>query len=58
MKRIADILPFAHAVDAGRAAISANYSSILPHLWWVIGYAVLIMVMAVIVFKKQMRSDQ
>ncbi|KUO67418.1 MAG: ABC transporter permease [Gracilibacter sp. BRH_c7a] len=57
-KGIAYALPFAHAVDAGRAAISGDYSSILPHLWWVIGYAVVIMVIAVIVFSKKMNSDK
>lgn len=57
-KGIAYALPFAHAVDAGRAAISGDYSSILPHLWWVIGYAVVIMVIAVIVFRKKMSGDK
>ncbi|KPU46019.1 ABC-2 type transporter [Oxobacter pfennigii] len=57
-KSIAYMLPFAHAVDAGRAALSGDYSSILPHLWWVIGYAVVIMVIAVIVFRKKMSGDK
>jgi len=57
-KRVAYALPFAHAVDASRAAIVGDYASILPHLWWVIGYAVVIMVIAVIVFKKKMSSDK
>lgn len=57
-KGIAYALPFAHAVDAGRAAISGNYSSILPHFWWVIGYAVIIMVIAAIVFRKKMSADK
>jgi len=57
-KEIAYALPFAHAVDAGRAAISGDYASILPHLWWVIGYAVVIMVIAVTVFRKKMSGDK
>lgn len=57
-KEIAYVLPFAHAVDAGRAAISGNHKLILPHLWWVIGYAVIIMFIAVIVFRKKMKADQ
>lgn len=57
-KGIAYVLPFAHAVDAGRAALKGNYSEMIPHLYWVIGYAVVIMVIAVIVFKKKMNSDQ
>ncbi|MGI2293850.1 ABC transporter permease [Paenibacillus sp. GXUN7292] len=56
-KEIAYTLPFAHAVDAGRAAIYKDYSSILPHLWWVIGYAAAIMIIAIYVFNKKMQSD-
>jgi len=56
-KDIAYALPFAHAVDASRAAIQGNYASILPHLWWVIGYAAAIMIIAIYVFNKKMQSD-
>lgn len=56
-KGIAYVLPFAHAVDAGRAAISGDYASILPHLWWVIGYALVIMVVAIFIFKQKMNSE-
>lgn len=55
---VAYLLPFAHAVDASRVAISGDYASILPHLWWVIGYAIVIMIIAIIVFRKKMSSDQ
>ncbi len=56
-KKISYMLPFAHAVDAGRAAVAGNYSGIMPHLWWVIGYAVVALVAAVIVFQRKMRRD-
>ncbi|MGG4345340.1 ABC transporter permease [Paenibacillus lautus] len=56
-KEIAYVLPFAHAVDAGRAAISGEYASILPHLWWVIGYSAVIMVVAIVAFRKKMSGD-
>ena len=56
-KRIAYALPFAHAVDAAKAAIAGDYASILPHLWWVIGYATVIMVIAVVAFKRKMNGD-
>ena len=56
-KRIAELLPFAHAVNAGRAAISGNYNAILPHLLWVIGYAIVVMGVAIIVFTRKMSSD-
>lgn len=56
-KRIAELLPFFHAVEAGRAAIAGEYSQILPHLLWVIGYAAIIMGLAIIVFTRKMSSD-
>jgi ABC-2 type transport system permease protein len=56
-KSIAYALPFAHAVDAARAAIAGDYATILPHLVWVIGYAVVVAGIAVIVFSRKMRSD-
>jgi len=55
---IAYLLPFAHAVDAARAAVSGDYASIFPHLWWVIGYAVVILAIAIVVFKRKMNSDK
>jgi ABC-2 type transport system permease protein len=56
-KSAAYVLPFAHAVDAGRAALSGNYDRIMPHLVWVIGYALAVLVIAVLVFRKKMSSD-
>ena len=55
---IAMLLPFAQAVEAGRAALSGNYSAIMPHLWWVIGWAALLFIIAVAVFTAKMRSDR
>ncbi|WP_048600373.1 ABC transporter permease [Rubeoparvulum massiliense] len=56
-KEIAYVLPFAHAVDASRAALSGEYASIFPHLWWVIGYALVIIAVAIFTFKRKMNSD-
>ncbi len=58
LKTIAYLLPFAHAVDAAKAAVAGDYADIFPHLWWVIGYAAVIMLIAVFVFKRKMNSDQ
>lgn len=55
-KTIGYTLPFAHSVDATRAALSGELSSVYPHLLWVIGYAVLIFFIAVLAFKKQMKG--
>ncbi len=56
-KRIAEALPFVHAVEAGRAALAGDYASIFPDLWWVIGYAAAIMTIAILVFTRKMQSD-
>ena len=56
-KKIAYALPFAHAVDAGRAAVSGDYAAIMPHLWWVIAYAVAMLAAAVLVFRAKMQRD-
>ena len=56
-KNAAYVLPFAHAVDAGRAALSGNYERIMPHLVWVIGYAAVFLAAAILVFRKKMNSD-
>ena len=57
-KSIAEALPFIHAVKAGRAALDGNYAAIFPELWWVIGYAVALTVLAIVVFTNKMNSDR
>lgn len=56
-ERAANLLPFSHAVDVGRAALTGNYQGMFPHLWWVIIYAAVITVAAVLVFKRKMNGD-
>ena len=56
-KKIANALPFIHAVELERAVFSADYSNILPHLWWVLGYTVVAVVVAVLLFLRQMRKQ-
>jgi len=56
-KKISYLLPFAHADDAGRAAVAGDFADIMPHLWWVIGYAVAVLAVAVIVFRRKMHRD-
>lgn len=53
-KKIAYLLPFAHTVDATRAAVSGDYKNIFPHLWWILGYALVLMIIAIYVFNKKM----
>ncbi|MBQ7315814.1 MAG: ABC transporter permease [Clostridia bacterium] len=54
---IAYALPFVHAVELERAALSGNFDGLLPHLLWVLGYAAVIMVAAVFVFLRQMKRQ-
>lgn len=54
-EKIANALPFIHAVKAGRYAYSGEYSAIMPELWWVIGYAAVLTLIAVVIFKRKMK---
>lgn len=55
--KIADALPFIHAVELERAAFACNFDGILTHLLWVIGYAVVTMIAAVVLFLRQMKKQ-
>lgn len=57
-EKITNLLPFVHAVKASRMALSGDYSNILPELCWVIGYTVVIVVVAVIAFNHKMKNDK
>ena len=56
-KRIAYLLPFVHSVEMERAALRGDVASALPHLLWVLGYAVLILSAAVLLFLRQMKRQ-
>lgn len=56
-KKIANVLPFIHAVELERAAFNADYTNILPHLWWVLGYMAVAIVGAVFLFLRQMKKQ-
>ena len=56
-KKISYALPFVHSVELQRAAIAGDYAGILPHLWWVLGYALVILIAAVLLFLRQMKRQ-
>ena len=56
-RKIAYALPFVHAVEMERAALAGNYAEILPHLCWVLGYAVITLAAAVFLFLRQMKKN-
>ena len=55
-KRIAYALPFVHAVELERAVLSGSFSDILPHFWWVLGYSIAALAVAVLLFLRQMKK--
>lgn len=56
-QKIAYALPFVHAVEMERAAFEGDMQSALTHLPWVLGYAAVITVIAVILFLRQMKRQ-
>lgn len=56
-QKIADFLPFFHAVQVERAALAGDFAGIFPHIFWVLGYAVVCLFFAVILFLRQMKKQ-
>jgi len=57
VKTIADALPFIHAVELERAVVLGDFSAALPHLIWVLAYGIVLMVIAIFVFLRQMKKQ-
>lgn len=53
LEDIANLLPFAHAVELERAVLGAQYSQFAVHLLWVLGYALLAGAGAAALFLRQ-----
>ena len=56
-KKIAYALPFVHAVEMERAVLAGNFADIFPHLWWVLGYGIVLFAAAVLLFLRQMKKQ-
>lgn len=56
-KTVAYALPFVHAVEMERAVLNGNFADIFPHIWWVLGYAAVTMITAVLLFLRQMKKQ-
>jgi len=52
-EKVAYALPFVHSVEVGRAVMRGQYADIFPHLWWVLGYGLVVSILAVYVFRKK-----
>ena len=56
-QKVAYALPFVHAVELERAVLVGNFTQALPHLWWVLGYAFVLLSIAILLFLRQMRNQ-
>ena len=55
-KKIAYLLPFVHAVELERAVLTGDFGMIFPHLAWVLGYGLISLALAVVLFLRQMKK--
>lgn len=56
-RKIANVLPFIHAVELERAVLNGHYADIFLHLYWVVGYAAAAAACAVLLFVRQMKRQ-
>jgi len=56
-EKIAYLLPFVHAVKLEQAVVAGMFSEIFPHIWWVLGYAAVVLVVSVLLFLRQMKRQ-
>lgn len=56
-KKIADALPFIHAVELEKAVSKGEFNTILPHLIIILAYTTVIFILAVILFLRNMKRQ-
>lgn len=56
-RKIAYALPFVHAVEAERAVFRGDWPAVWPHALWVLGYTVLALAGAILLFLRQMKRQ-
>lgn len=56
-RKIADLLPFVHAVELERSALRGDWETAVMHLPWVLGYGVITTVLALAAFLHQMKKQ-
>lgn len=55
-EKIGYALPFAHAVDAAKLTLLGDFRAALPHMGWVLLYAVALYALAIRLFRHKMRT--
>ncbi len=56
-EKVANMLPFVHAVKIQNAVTDGDFSKILPHLYIVVLYGIIITVISVLLFLRQMKRQ-
>lgn len=56
-KKIADVLPFIHAVELEKAVLKGEFNTIFPHLIVILAYTTVIFILAVILFLRNMKRQ-
>lgn len=56
-KKIAELLPFCHAVKVEQAVCTGHFGDIWPDLVWVIAYAAVAVIFSVVLFLRQMKRQ-
>ena len=57
MKKVASVLPFYHGVSLAKIPFRENAEGIVEHLLWTVGCAVVVYVLAAVVFRRKMQKD-
>ena len=55
--KIANLLPFVHAVELERAMVNGNFTEAIPHIYPVLGYAIVTIAGAILLFLRQMKKQ-
>lgn len=58
IKTIAYLLPFAHSLDIIKGILIGDFTGLLPHIIWVVGYIIVVSFLAIKVFKNKMTSGE
>ena len=56
-KKVAELLPFCHAVKVEQAVCAGQFGDIWPDLAWVIAYAAVAVIFSVVLFLRQMKRQ-
>ena len=55
-QKIANVLPFYHAVQLEQAVFAGDFAEIPTHIWWILGYGLAAILLAVAMFLRQMKK--